>query len=238
MRIFSVAIAYSQGARSASVGPMIASGVMEKVFLGFDHRRLAKEKAHDILRQHWHALGCIRFKGKVDSILKAARTLTCIEHGHGSFSTYLNRFAIPRRISTAADIDLFWTRFDELRADLRRREMPFFNQTTSLLQLLLDLDYDSVKPDLIIMRLARRIGLVDRETGERSLREAVRSIQVYSVLRGVRAAVMDWYLLSFGGQTEAGMALGKRFCSVPDSCRMADCSIGAKGLCRDFTRRG
>ena len=34
--------------------------------------------------------------------------------------------------------------------------MPFFRSTTSLLQLLLDLDYDSIKPDLIVIVSSRQ----------------------------------------------------------------------------------
>lgn len=235
MRKIGYAIAYSRQARSDLVGPLITSGALDEAFLSFDHKRLARVKATNILSRHWKRIGCIRQKSKVSAILKAAAILSTIEKECGSFATYLHSFAIPRRIHSGSDINAFWLEFERLQSDLKRRQMPFFRQTTSLLQLLLDLDFDSVKPDLIIMRLARRIGLVEREVGERHLREAVWSLQAYSVLRGIRAAAMDWYLLSFGGQKEASESLRRRFCPSNGKCNANACAVGDKRLCTDYT---
>lgn len=110
--------------------------------------------------------------------------------------------------------------------------MPFFRSTTSLLQLLLDLDYDSVKPDLIVMRLARRIGMTDRELGDRHLRKVAREVQLYAVNRGVRAQAVDLEMLAFGGQTGSRTLLNKRFCPPSDPCRNHTCALGRKGLCK------
>jgi len=236
MRMVGHAIAYSQGARSIAVGDLLASGTLDQAFSKFDPEKLARRSAPTLIRHHWGALGAIRFKGKVDSILRAAKVLNRIAREHRSFSSYLRRFGIPRRIRNQCDIDVFWHTFDDFQKDMKARGMPFFNKTTSLLQLLLDLDYDSIKPDLIVMRLSRRIGLVEKETGDRYLREAVWSLQVYGVLRGVRPAAMDWYLLTFGGQTGAAQTLNRRFCPGPNLCRLDDCRVGCRGLCSDHRR--
>ena len=90
--------------------------------------------------------------------------------------------------------------------------MPFFRSTTSLLQLLLDLDFDTVKPDLIVMRLARRLGIVGREEGDRAFRECARFLQTYSIGESCRASELDLALLAFGGQTGASRLLTQRFC--------------------------
>lgn len=231
MRRICVAIAYSQGARSAQIEKLITTPVFKEAFAGFDPSALARRDPSRILDRYWSRLGHLRFKGKVHRIVQCAQALNGIAHDHGSFASYLESFQIPRRIRSEADLDQFWNKFDELRSDLHRRQMPFFRSTTSLLQLLLDLDFDSVKPDLIVMRLARRVGIVDRETGDRALRQCVRSLQAYSFAHSCRAAELDLALLAFGGQTGAGRLLSQRFCPPSDPCDHRACSLGRNWLC-------
>lgn len=232
MRIFAVAIAYSQNARSKQVGVLIETEEFRRAFAEFDPAKLARMRPGVILDRHWPHLSSMRFRGKVDRIVRCAEVLCGIQKEFGSFAVYLRSFRIPQRLRRSDDLDAFWERFDLLRADLRQREMPFFRSTTSLLQLLLDLDFDSVKPDLIVMRLARRIGIVDQENGESALRECVRSIQEYSIGRSRRAAVLDLALLAFGGQSGASQLLSKKFCSHSDPCLNETCTIGANHMCR------
>jgi len=236
MRKIGYAIAYSQGARSVAVAELLAAGTLDAAFDDFDPRRLSRRTPVQVRRRHWDDIGAIRFKGKVDSILKAAEVLNGIVRDHGSFAAYLRTFGIPRRIRSLADVEAFWETCTTFQDNMRERDMPFFNKTTSLLQLLLDLDYDCIKPDLIVMRLARRIGLVEKEIGDRHFREAVWALQTYGVLRGIRPAAMDWYVLAFGGQTEAARSLKRRFCPGPGSCRRRDCPVGSHGLCADYSR--
>ena len=93
--------------------------------------------------------------------------------------------------------------------------MPFFRHTTSLLQLLLDLDHDAIKPDLIVMRLCRRLGIASKEVGDKHFRHAVRFLQEYTVQRKISARALDWALLAFGGPILLQMffhsALGTQF---------------------------
>ncbi len=163
------------------------------------------------------------------------KTLNQVEGEFGTFESYLKTFAIPRPLHSRVDIDQFWVGFDSLLKDLRRRNMPFFRSTTSLLQILLDLDYDSVKPDLIIMRLVRRLGIVSKETGDKNFREAVRLLQEYAVDRKIRVSAVDWYLLAYGGQTEACRSLAVRFCPGSGSCSNRLCKLGRQNRCSDYT---
>ena len=232
MRQFAVAIAYSQGARSSSVRHLIREPVFAEAFIGFDPGRLARRSPEVILRRYWNRLGYIRFKGKVTRIVGCAKVLNRISRDHGSFASFLRSFRIPRRLRAPDDIERYWERFDLLQVDLREREMPFFRSTTSLLQLLLDLDYDSVKPDLIVMRLARRIGMVERELGEKHIRNVARRVQEFAVARGIRAQAVDLQMLAFGGQTGSRELLRTRFCPASDPCSHPECPVGAIGLCK------
>lgn len=201
---FAVAIAHSQGAPSDVVARMIRAGHLREAFHGYSVERVASENSARLLRRAWKPpLTCIRFRGKIESIVQCARVLREIENEHGSFANYLRSFRIPKRVVTQSDIDSFWNHFDLLQADLKRRGIPFFANTTSLLQLLIDLDHDALKPDLIVMRVAREWGLVPRETGNPALRQAVRAFQEYGVDRGRRPLAVDWVVLTHGRQKGA-----------------------------------
>lgn len=231
MRLFCVAISYSQGARSSQVASLVNSTVFRAAFSGFDSKRLAASDPERILRDHWNELSDLRFRGKIRRIVRCAQVLNDITNRHGKFSDYLLGFNIPQRIRTEADIDRFWLGFDALQGDLRARGMPFFRSTTSLLQILLDLDFDSIKPDLIVMRLVRRIRITPRETGDRTLRHAVRALQTFSVRQHGRAAALDLAMLAFGGQSQASKLLSTRFCPPKDPCVNSACLLWANRLC-------
>ena len=83
---------------------------------------------------------------------------------------------------------------------MKNAGMPFFRNTTSLLHFLLHVGYDCIKPDLILMRVAREIGIVDSVSGERNRVATIRLIQRYCVNRRIRPSVVDLYLLVYGGQ--------------------------------------
>ena len=77
---------------------------------------------------------------------------------------------------------------------------------------------------------------MDKEKGEPNFRAVVQALQEYAVDRKIRVAALDWYMLAFGGQTEAAAFLAKRFCSGPDPCAMAACPIAKDRLCIDFEK--
>ena len=237
MRRICVAIAYSQGARSSLISGLIETPAFKEAFAGFNPAALACRDPERILARYWSQLGHFRFRSKIPRIVQCARALNRIIRDCGSFAAYLEGFQIPRRIRSATHLEQFWQRFNALQSDLRRRAMPFFRSITSLLQLLLDLDYDSVKPDLIVMRLARRLGIVNRETGDRAFRQCVRFLQEYSIANACRAAELDLALLAFGGQSGARQLLTQNFCPASDPCHHPACLVGKNGLCRARTSK-
>jgi 3-methyladenine DNA glycosylase Tag len=204
MEKFCVAIAHSQSAPSDVVLRMIKAGHLKAAMHDYSVAKIASENPTQLLRRCWKKpLTCIRFKGKIKSMVQCARILKDIESEHGSFAKYLRSFRVPRRIYSNADIEVFWQAFDALQQDLKKRKIPFFANTTSLLQLLIDLDHDALKPDLIIMRVAYQWGIVPRETGIPALRQAVRAFQEYGVIRKRRPLAVDWVVLTHGKQKGA-----------------------------------
>lgn len=230
-RHFAIAIAFSQGARSSTIRQLIQEPRFEEAFANFDPIDLSVQNPDQIITTHWNWLSPIRFRSKVGRIVRCATVLNDIAQEHGSFAIYLRSYRIPRRLHQLRDVDRFWNQFDKLQKDLKARRMPFFQSTTSLLQLLLDLDYDSVKPDLIVMRLARRIGITDKETGDKQLRRTARAIQEYAVDNQIRPPLVDLQMLAFGGQTGSRQLLTEKFCPASDPCSNSICPVGTAGLC-------
>ena len=77
--------------------------------------------------------------------------------------------------------------------------MPFFKQSTSLLHFLLHIGYDCIKPDVIIMKVAKELGIVSSNSEKEKL-QVVRFVQLYSISRRMRPSIVDFYLLIYGGQ--------------------------------------
>lgn len=92
-----------------------------------------------------------------------------------------------------------------------KNKVPFFRSTTSLLHFLLDTGYDCVKPDLVVMKVAKKIGIVEDENGEKNLIQTVRAIQEYSLYKGIRPSIIDLYFLIDEGQLGAVKFVEKEF---------------------------
>ncbi len=70
---------------------------------------------------------------------------------------------IPKEIRTEKDIKIFWIGFKKLKKVMEENKVLFFRSTTSLLHFLLETGYDCVKHDLVVMKVAKKIGIVDKE---------------------------------------------------------------------------
>lgn len=129
----------------------------------------------------------------------------------GSFADILYQTSIPKIIKSQDDIYDFWKGFDQLLFKLKTNKIPFFQSTTSLLHFLLDIGYDCVKPDLVVMKVAKKLNIVDKETGDKNLRKTVKFIQEYSVDRQIRPSIVDFYFLIDEGQIGAKKFVVKEF---------------------------
>ena len=238
MRHVCIAIAYSQNTQSKRIGELIETQAFRSAFKDFDPTKLSRANPVSILSKYWHKLSAMRFKNKIERIVACAKVIKSVSKEYGSFASYLNAWSIPRRIRRKSDFNAFWEGFDKLQLDLTVRKMPFFQSTTSLLQLLLDLDYDSAKPDLVVMRLGRRLGMVEKETGDKHFRALTQQIQLYAVKSGVRPPAIDLMMLAFGGQTGARDLLTEYYCPSKDPCRHSTCPLGQMLLCGASEKKG
>lgn len=207
IEVFTNLIAYSQNANSELVEQVIMSGIFKEIFSDFNIDEIVKMNPCDLADEYWHRISGIRQQAKLFHIVSLARKIKNI----GSFSKLLEEIEIPKEIITEADIDLFWKGFGKLRKKMNKNKVPFFRSTTSLLHFLLETGYDCAKPDLVVMKVAKKIGIVDQETGESNLIKAVRAIQEYSICKGIRPSVVDFYFLIDEGQLGAKKYVNNEF---------------------------
>lgn len=199
LKTLSYLIAYSQNSNSEIVEQVLKSGKFDNAFANFKIDEVVKLNPCDIADNHWTSIKGIRQQAKLFHIVSLARKIKKI----GSFADILNQTNIPTTIKNEIDIENFWRGFDQLLTTLKNNKIPFFQSTTSLLHFLLDIGYDCVKPDLVVMKVAKKLNLVDNETGDKNFRKTVRAIQEYSVDRKIRPSIVDFYFLIDEGQMGA-----------------------------------
>ena len=199
LKTLSYLIAFSQNSNSEIVEQVLKSGKFDKAFNEFKIEEVVKLNPCDIADNHWSSIKGIRQQAKLFHIVSLARKIKNI----GSFAEILYQTNIPKTIKSQNDINDFWTGFDKLLLTLKTNKIPFFQSTTSLLHFLLDIGYDCVKPDLVVMKVAKKLNIVDNETGDKNFRKTVRIIQEYSIDRQIRPSIVDFYFLIDEGQMGA-----------------------------------
>lgn len=206
LREFSKLIAFSQNAKANLVSNMLERNVWEGIFHKFEVDEVAKMNAKVVEDKHWEKIKVIRFPQKIRSIIGCAKSLTVIRKRHGSFPNLLKKADIPIRLLSERDIENFWAGFTVLKKELREVNMPFFRQPTSLLHFLLHIGYDCVKPDTVVMKVARKFEIVSSEKGTKNFLKVVRFIQDYCVKKennSIRPSIVDLYFMIYGGQSWA-----------------------------------
>lgn len=199
LKTLAVIVAYSQQAKSNLVRPLLESGVFDQVFHNYDVSRLREVNPCELLDENWSRIKAIRIKTKVFQLIMAARALDSI----GPFAKALNNAGFPAQMQSAKDVADFWVAFGKLQKLMKEHDIPFLSSTTSLLHLLMHIGYDCVKPDVIVMRVALKLGIVDEVTKDANLRRAARTLQEYAVSRGLRPGVVDLYFLIQERQSDA-----------------------------------
>ena len=207
LKTLSHLIAYSQNSNSEIVEQVLKSGKFDEAFEDFEIEKVIKLNPCDIADKHWGVIKGIRQQAKLFHIVSLARKIRTI----GSFAKILNETNIPKIIETEKDIEVFWFGFDRLLTTLKTNKIPFFQSTTSLLHFLLEVGYDCVKPDLVVMKVVKKLNIVDNETGDKNFRKAVKFIQKYSVERKIRPSVIDFYFLIYEGQMGAKKFIAREF---------------------------
>lgn len=197
LKQFARLIAFSQNAPSDKVGDMLNKGIFEGIFHNFEIDKIIKMNPNNIIARHWNKIRVIRFKKKINSIIGCAKSLSLIKSKHGSFIALLKD--IPINLKSEADIEEFWQGFNHLKNELEIAYMPFFKKPTSLLHFLLSIGYDCIKPDLVVMKVAKKVGIVSADSEKEKL-QVVKFVQRYSIARKIRPSIVDFYLLIYGGQ--------------------------------------
>lgn len=196
LETFTKLIAYSQNANSDLVEKIIKSEIFNEVFSNFDIVKVSQMNPCDLADKYWSKISGIRQQAKLFHIVSLARKIKRI----GSFSIILTETEIPKQINSEEDIDKFWNGFEKLRKSFITNKIPFFRSTTSLLHFLLETGYDCIKPDLVVMKVSKKLGIVDTDKGEKNLIKTAKTIQQYSIRTKIRPPIVDLYFLIQEGQ--------------------------------------
>ncbi len=212
LRRLMVLIAYSNNANAKQVTRLVEGEVFKSIIQKYFVEKTVELTAESIIIACWPDIKAIRFKKKVDAWLRCAGCLLSIRGRYGSFMRYLKSVGLPHPIKSERDIRAFWDGFNQIRSYFLELDFPYFGNFTSLCHLLMDLHFDCAKPDLIVMKAAVNLGIVPpppkqrnsekiRIHPEEDLKQAVKTIQAYSVCRNTRAPVIDLYFLIHGRQS-------------------------------------
>lgn len=206
LRVMAKLIAYSNNAPSNKVTELIEGPHFERIFHDFDIAAVADDDAERLIELEWHNLTAFRFKKKVPAIIKCAKILR--KNNIATIDSLISKHRVPVELKSEKDVEMFWLQFESVLAEYERQEMPHFKNMTTLLHLLLHLGFPCVKPDLIVMKVAASIGIVNRRTNHNAYRPnerklVVRTIQNYCLTKNLNPVVMDLYFLIYGGQKDS-----------------------------------
>ena len=207
LKNLSYLIAYSQNANSESVENVLKSGEFDNAFENFEVDKVAILNPCDIADNYWENIKGIRQQAKLFHIVSLARKIKRL----GSLADIFEKASIPKSLKSQIDIENFWNGFDLLLTTLKENKIPFFQSTTSLLHFLLDNGYDCIKPDLVVMKVAKKLNIIPDEKGDKNFRLTVKTIQEYSIDRNIRPTIVDFYFLIEEGQMGAKKYVQEEF---------------------------
>ena len=221
LRVMAKLIAYSNNAPSDKVNEMLEAGVFERVFHNFDLLIVANENPEQIINNEWHDLKAIRFKKKIKAIITCANLIIKQYNQDFSIESLYGNYGIPKDLHNESDITNFWKQFDIILKEFQRIDMPYYKNITTLLHLLLHLGFPCVKPDLIVMKVSAMIGIIEGRANHNTYnieerKKAVKTIQEYCLSKNIKPAVMDLYLLIYGGQKDALKYVNPNFIPLSD----------------------
>lgn len=199
LEIFTTLIAYSGQAPSDKVKQVLDAGIFRVMLENFDVHKVALMNPCQLVDDYWDQVSPIRYQTKLFQMVMFARRIKKI----GSLASLLTKSEIPTTLQSETDIELFWRGFDRLQLSMKKAKVSYLKETTTLLHYLLATGFDCVKPDLVVMKVAQKIGIVDGKKGDKNFRKAVRFLQEYCLQRGIRPAIIDLYFLIDEGQREA-----------------------------------
>ena len=194
-------ISYSQGANSKLISELLLDPLTTEVFCNYDPQNFVNLSSSSFEKNNWNHLKKIRFKKKIPKYFDAARSiLELSDRGNGFYPLVFE--CIPNyRVRNKEELSQFWLGFDELLFEMAQAGVPHLDNTTSLLHFLMDQGFDCIKPDLIIMRESRTLGIIKRQKDkEPELRMVTRTLQEYAYSRDLRPSEVDFYFLIQGQQ--------------------------------------
>jgi len=205
-------IAYSQSAKSSKVREVLDNGDLPRMFANYDAKKISVMNPCDLADDNWMRIKGIRQKHKLFQIVMLARN---IDRGF-NMQNLLKQAQIPKTLENKKDVKNFWIGFKKLRKSIKMQNPPFLGELTSLLHFLLMIGYDCAKPDVIVMKAAKSIGIVDNKGNDNDTKKiaVIRAMQEYAVKNSIRTSIIDFYFLVWNGQSEASNLVKPEFYKI------------------------
>jgi len=145
----------------------------------------------------------IRHEGKIKACVKNAQAIKQLIQKHGSFSLYLASFK-----PTESEKNL-----QALKRDLQR-QFSYISKVTSY-HLLTDFGFDVLKPDLVICRIFKRLGIINDEG---DLLEVIRQGRMFAEATKLPIRYIDIVFVAYGQVQSNEMGVDRGICLKVPRC--------------------
>jgi len=199
LRRIALVYAYSGGVQARPVRAMINENHYDLAFSEFEVEIVRKINPCDVYDLHWESIKSIKNESKLLWIVRAARVL----FSGNSFFSELIANHVPTYIKKIDDVEMFWLTLKKVEKKLKKMHLSGMQSVTSQLHFLMELGYDCVKPDRIVMDVAQELGMVGASRENADLIRVARLLQIFALNMEVRPAILDMYFLIQGGHTDA-----------------------------------
>jgi hypothetical protein len=129
-------IAYSNNANAQKVTDLVVREVFRPIFHDYSVEKTADLLAEELRQLHWPKIKSIRFKYKVDAMVRCAACLIAIRRSHESFMEFVRDAGLPVTIRSESDVVAFREGFATIRTKLLQLRFPYITNFTSLCHLL------------------------------------------------------------------------------------------------------
>ncbi len=145
----------------------------------------------------------IRHEGRINACIKNAKAIKALIKKHGSFSSYLESFK-PK----VAEKNLI-----TLKKDMQKR-FSYIGPITAY-HFLTDLGFDVLKPDLVICRIFKRLGLIESQD---DYVQAINHGRKFAEATGKPIRYIDIVFVAYGQVRSIELGMDRGICLINPRC--------------------
>ncbi len=203
-----VDVVFYSGMRAATVDARMPA--IHRHFADF--RKIAQFGGADIERM-LNDESMLRHRSKIEACIQNAKLMQNIVEQHGSFASYISTFDIDTSCETAASFENLLLLKGELEA-----RFAYLGSVT-VYHFLTDLGLPVLKPDLVIARIFRRLGLVEYEG--QNLKTVIHG-RKFAKATGLPIRYIDIVLVAYGQVRSDWIGIDRGICLKEPRCKLCN----------------